>query len=303
MYKSVSLNSQVMQGSDLNNKLMRVLIRFRQERVALMADIEAMFHQLLKGVAWFRRFIQWRFSNPKEEHHQEDRLKISELDEAILAVLSLIQRKGFPHEMDALERGHSIRTGDVSRLEPYLGADGLFRVGGRLKRAALDPDQRSPILLPRDKTTELIVQEVHSTRAGHSGHELSLAALRKTYWIPKCRKLIDRVLRTCVICRRSNWKPTHQRRADLPEDWVHPEDRPFIRTGVDCFGPFMVKQGRARAKRWGCLFTCLATRAIHRLIHQRHDEAHIPQRTSLAHQTRQWNQHDWSEQRTSGGGE
>ncbi|XP_042221149.1 uncharacterized protein LOC121865697 [Homarus americanus] len=165
--------------------------------------------------------------------------------------------------MVALERGHSVRTGDVSRLEPYLGADGLIRVGGRLKRAALHPDQRNPILLPRDKTTELIVQEVHSTRAGHSGHEHTLAEVRETYWIPKCCKMIDLVLRMCEIGRRSNWKPTHQHQADLPEDRVHPEDRPFTCTGVDCFGPFMVKQGRARTKRWGCLFTCLATRAIH----------------------------------------
>ncbi|XP_042214600.1 proline-rich protein 36-like [Homarus americanus] len=45
-YESVSLNSQVMQGSDLNNKLMGVLISFRQEKLALMADIEAMFHQV-----------------------------------------------------------------------------------------------------------------------------------------------------------------------------------------------------------------------------------------------------------------
>ncbi|XP_042208576.1 uncharacterized protein LOC121856861 [Homarus americanus] len=46
MYESVSLNSQVMQGPDLNNKLVGVLLRFHQERVALMADIKAMFHQV-----------------------------------------------------------------------------------------------------------------------------------------------------------------------------------------------------------------------------------------------------------------
>ncbi|XP_045104393.1 uncharacterized protein LOC123499927 [Portunus trituberculatus] len=46
-YKTLSLNSQVMQGPDLNNNLMGVLLRFRQERVAIMADIEAMFHQVL----------------------------------------------------------------------------------------------------------------------------------------------------------------------------------------------------------------------------------------------------------------
>jgi hypothetical protein len=45
-YKGVSLNSNLLQGPDLMNSLVGVLIRFRQENVALTADIEAMFHQV-----------------------------------------------------------------------------------------------------------------------------------------------------------------------------------------------------------------------------------------------------------------
>lgn len=45
-HNGVSLNSQVRQGPDLTNKLLGVLVRFRQEPVAVMADIEAMFHQV-----------------------------------------------------------------------------------------------------------------------------------------------------------------------------------------------------------------------------------------------------------------
>jgi hypothetical protein len=39
--------------------------------------------------------------------------------------------------------------------------------------------------------------------------------------------------------------------------------RPFFYTGLDYFGPMMVKIRRCSVKRWGCLFTCLGTRAIH----------------------------------------
>lgn len=32
---------------------------------------------------------------------------------------------------------------------------------------------------------------------------------------------------------------------------------------MDCFGPFIVKNGRKEVKRYGLLFTCMCTRAIH----------------------------------------
>ena len=45
-YNGVSLHSQLLQGPDLTNNLVGVLIRFREEPIAIMADIEGMFHQV-----------------------------------------------------------------------------------------------------------------------------------------------------------------------------------------------------------------------------------------------------------------
>ena len=51
--------------------------------------------------------------------------------------------------------------------------------------------------------------------------------------------------------------------ADLPLDRVSPDEPPFTNVGVDYFGPFGVKHGRSVVNRYGFIFTCLATRAIH----------------------------------------
>ena len=42
----MSLNNQCLQGPDLNNKLLHVLLRFRQFQYAIMADVESMYHQV-----------------------------------------------------------------------------------------------------------------------------------------------------------------------------------------------------------------------------------------------------------------
>ena len=45
-FQGTSLNDQLLQGPDLTNTLVGVLTRFRQEQIAFMSDIEAMFYQV-----------------------------------------------------------------------------------------------------------------------------------------------------------------------------------------------------------------------------------------------------------------
>ncbi|XP_041471180.1 uncharacterized protein LOC121420582 [Lytechinus variegatus] len=60
-----SLNDAVMQGPDMTNKLLGVLLRFRQEPAAMMADIQAMFHQVRVPQAErdVLRFLWWPEGN------------------------------------------------------------------------------------------------------------------------------------------------------------------------------------------------------------------------------------------------
>lgn len=45
-YKGQSLNEELLQGPDLTSSQIGVVTRFRREPVVIMADIEAMFHQV-----------------------------------------------------------------------------------------------------------------------------------------------------------------------------------------------------------------------------------------------------------------
>lgn len=60
-YQGTSLNSELLQGPDLTNTLLGVLLRFRQEPVAVMGDIEGMFHQVKIPAddVDFLRFLWW----------------------------------------------------------------------------------------------------------------------------------------------------------------------------------------------------------------------------------------------------
>ena len=48
----------------------------------------------------------------------------------------------------------------------------------------------------------------------------------------------------------------------LPKDGMS-EESPFNFCGIDMFGLFTVKDGRKEKKRYGALFTCLSSRAVH----------------------------------------
>ncbi|KAL0162190.1 hypothetical protein M9458_041586, partial [Cirrhinus mrigala] len=60
-FQGVSLNSELLQGPDMTNSLIGVLTSFRQEEVAMMADVEAMYYQVRvpEKDTDFLRFLWW----------------------------------------------------------------------------------------------------------------------------------------------------------------------------------------------------------------------------------------------------
>ena len=82
------------------------------------------------------------------------------------------------------------------------------------------------------------------------------------FWIIGGSSAVFSTIASCVTCRKLRRAVLEQKMSDLPEDRLdcYP---PFTYCGVDYFGPFKIKEGRKELKRYGVLFTCMSSRAIH----------------------------------------
>ncbi|XP_062566787.1 uncharacterized protein LOC134229094 [Saccostrea cucullata] len=65
-FQGTSLNEQLLQGPNLTNTLIGTLMRFREEEIAVMGDIDSMFYQVRVPPqdATFLRFLWWKDGNP-----------------------------------------------------------------------------------------------------------------------------------------------------------------------------------------------------------------------------------------------
>lgn len=199
-------------------------------------------------------------------------ITIAELNNAEFEILKHVQSKCFKEELGCLKEVDQQTTSsrqnvlkkssNIFKLDPIL-THGLIRVGGRLQRAPISTDARHPVILPKKHhVVKLLIQYYHHV-AGHSGLEYTLSLTRQRYWIINGRSAVRNILNECFSCRKHQAPTAQQKMASLPEDRITPSKPPFTYTGVDCFGPFEVRRGRTRVKRYGVIFTCLTLRAVH----------------------------------------
>jgi transposase InsO family protein len=186
--------------------------------------------------------------------------------EAEAVLLRACQAQSFPEEVAALQAQklipvHSRLVNLAPEWDPLTN---MIRVGGRLRRLAnSDPEQIHPIVLdPRHAVTKLLIQEFDE-RLLHPGAERVYAEIRRQYWILRGRQAIKHHQLHCQSCQRWRAQPKVPQMADLPPERLRLLCPPFYSTGVDCFGPYLVKIGRRNEKRWGLIFKCLTTRAVH----------------------------------------
>jgi transposase InsO family protein len=186
------------------------------------------------------------------------------LDRAEREIVAYEQRQYYADELKILaaKHGYVKRSSQLSRLDPILH-EGVIKVGGRLEKLNAPFTAKHQIIIPKNSTlAKMIAIDAHRS-AGHMGKNSTLAVIREKFWIPGISSVLKSLISKCVICRRYQSPPLHQKMANLPSERLELDDPPFTRVGMDYFGPFELKSGRSTVKRYGVIFTCLNTRAVH----------------------------------------
>ena len=182
-------------------------------------------------------------------------------------IIRMVQKRRFQREINAMNMGESNvklkKDSTIYNLDTFMGADGLIRVGGRLKHSHLNNSCKHPVLLPKEeKVTDLVFEWCHA-RCAHGRRGATLNELRRSgYWVVKGNSAVRSKLFKCVQCRRLRRKLCIQKMANLPSSRLM-EVPPFTYCGVDMFGPFIIRQRRSEVKRCGAMFTCMNSRAVH----------------------------------------
>jgi len=190
----------------------------------------------------------------------------AELDSALLTIVAAVQKETFPEILHQLSLTIPNLNRKIRFLAPFLDKDGLIRVGGRIGRSKLPFGQKHPLLLPKNHHFSQVVARYYHQLNLHAGPTLLLCLIRERFWIYGGPVLVKKIVRTCVICHKSNPKPLLQLMSELPEARVT-LSRPFTNTGMDFAGPFTlcVIPGRnpRLTKSYFCIFVCMATKAAH----------------------------------------
>ncbi|XP_052430381.1 uncharacterized protein LOC127971416 [Carassius gibelio] len=191
-------------------------------------------------------------------------ISVEEREKAALVLIKAAQKEAFEEELKCLSQNPAKlpKNNRLYQLDPVLQNE-LLRVGGRLRKSNAALELKHPIILPKEGiVTQLILDHCHK-KIQHQGRGQTLNELRSSgYWIMGASNVVAKYIKNCVTCRKLRRPVEEQRMADLPADRVEPSP-PFLYSGIDCFGPFYTKQGRKEFKRYGLLFTCLSSRAVH----------------------------------------
>ena len=97
----------------------------------------------------------------------------------------------------------------------------------------------------------------------HQDSDYLRALVHQGLAVDKLRATLRTTVSRCVTCRKRRVETVTLVIADFPRERLAFKEPPFSNTGVHYFVSLFVIVRRSTEKRWGFVFTCLTTRAVH----------------------------------------
>lgn len=136
------------------------------------------------------------------------------------------QEKYFGKELAALKADRQVQSHLLS-VNPFIDANGMLRVGGRLQHSALPYSKRHQLILHNEsRVTHLIIENEH-LRLLHASQKEVLSSINQLYWITNGLRLVKKIVNKCVICFRLKGITAKQLMGSLPAARVN-ESRAFV---------------------------------------------------------------------------
>lgn len=234
-----------------------------QSIVNKLLNNHSSFRTVTHIIAWIRRAL----IPTRQRKAMPNYITLPELRQAKSIIIKTVQMDHFSTDIHQLKENKQLPSKSILKnLNPFIDQEGILRVGGRLANANLHENMKHPAIIPhQSRLTTLLIEQTHQLTF-HGGPRLTLANLRRQYWITGGIRAVKGHLKHCVTCKKHNPDMQQQLMGDLPSPRSNPE-RPFYHTGVDYTGHVYINFSKGRGtkttKGYIAVFVCLATKAVH----------------------------------------
>ncbi|XP_063363880.1 uncharacterized protein LOC134652647 [Cydia amplana] len=160
------------------------------QSVSLANDLLDKFSNINKAVnvlAYIQRFC--KNVHPGSQKIKLNFITFSEATQALHMFIKNEQERFFDKELASLREGRQVSSYLLS-VNPFIDANGILRVGGRLQHSSLPYSHKHQIILPKEsKVTYLIIENEH-LKLLHAGQKEVLSNLSQRYYIVNGLKLV-----------------------------------------------------------------------------------------------------------------